>query len=335
MAGLNGGLRAKGVNQLTFALNRTIAMKLATFLLSLIALISLANAAAAQVNISFQNNTSEPAQLVWLNGNNQTVYATVQPGQTHRLQSFAGHQWKFAGQLSGTFATVSHEGQVVSLGAAQPAPIVPQYAPAYNGNQPSPIILQYAPRPQVQAPVGYLPVSQPQSTASVNDGVVNYARSMVGQKVGNGQCTELAIAALRSVNAEVKMDYTWGQEVRVDEVQPGDVMQLQSPSFEYSDGRKFWSDGPHTAVVVGVKGSEIEVLEQNVAGSPVQAGQYDARYLKAGTMKFYRPVKLGQANLAGGFQHNQAQPIGPQPRNFSNNGWQLVLPQIRQVGSGW
>jgi hypothetical protein len=180
-----------------------------------------------------------------------------------------------------------------------------------------------------QQPVA--PQIQQQNASSVNQGVLQYAQSVVGRKIGNGQCTELAIAALQAAGARPNSGYTWGTQLRsVNELQPGDVVQLHDARFEYANGSWSASTGPHTAIVTSVQGSVIQVLEQNISSSPVQAGQYDVTYMTAGRIEFYRPVAGAnqQAGFGGrGFPETQAG-NGFQPRKLQGKTWQNALPEL-------
>jgi hypothetical protein len=132
----------------------------------------------------------------------------------------------------------------------------------------------------------------------INRAVVDYARSVVGQHVGNGQCTELAIAALQVAGAQANHGYVWGRRLSgYRDLQPGDIIQMQKATFRYANGRTSWSDGPHTAIVTGVEGTMIRVLEQNISGGPVQTGQYDLSYMTGGTMAYYVPIAGGNRDV--------------------------------------
>lgn len=302
-------------------------MKVAFF--SVLALAVMASVASAQVNIHFTNPTSEPAQVEWINGGSATYYMTVPPGETRSLQSYVGHQWRFSNSQAVTGRGVTGENQVITLAAAPvaaPAPRPAPAAPMLPEAAPEVQLPQFQPtRPQTQMPSQ----SQP---ASANQGMVNFARSVVGQRIGNGQCTELAIAALRSAGAQPNQGYVWGAGLRsVDQLQPGDIVQLYAARFDYPNGS--WAAFPsqHTAVVTGVEGSTIHVLEQNIAGSPVQEGHYDVSYLTAGRIELYRPVAANVASQRPAYTQQQPVrkiPVGwTAPRQPRVN--ELTLPQIR------
>lgn len=131
----------------------------------------------------------------------------------------------------------------------------------------------------------------------LNKAVLAEAKSALGKKVGGGQCTELAVRALRQ--AEARADFfgsgggenTWGQKVAtltvedhpVADILPGDILQMADVRLEsvrpYRRGavtgtRREWADYPHhTAVVSAVGDGAIKVLQQNVGMGVTPRGE--------------------------------------------------------------
>ena len=65
---------------------------------------------------------------------------------------------------------------------------------------------------------------------TLGDDVVAYARSKLGQKVGNGECTALAVEAIRHCDARQPdpVQGIWGDEVKLlRDLQPGDILQFE------------------------------------------------------------------------------------------------------------
>jgi hypothetical protein len=156
----------------------------------------------------------------------------------------------------------------------------------------------------------------------VNQKVLAFAESHVGQEVGQGQCTDLVEAAYAAAGAVPESqlgptgadaDYVWGTLVAtvttanrsLAGVLPGDVIQFRDVSLvhttTYPNGS--WSTTTktaehHTAIVESVSGSTISVLEQNVgdANTPDsvrysdQHGTYNLSDLQTGTMWIYQPI---------------------------------------------
>ncbi len=150
-----------------------------------------------------------------------------------------------------------------------------------------------------------------------NAKVLAYARSKVGEQVGNGQCSELAREALREAGARPKFPsspdegFAWGDPVAsLKEARPGDLVTFEKVSFR---GRRriLGEDGfprisittqifpHHVAVVaeVGPKAKWFTILHQNVGQAD---GTFDqkvqearlvlAEMRKGGSMEFFRPV---------------------------------------------
>jgi hypothetical protein len=143
----------------------------------------------------------------------------------------------------------------------------------------------------------------------VNEGVVEFARSKLGQRVGDGECTALAAEALRYAGASRSRSKpgVWGDQLEsLKGIQPGDILQFDDAVFVRRRTRK---DGAiiketlsfphHTAVVARVrKRAEkpvLVILHQN-AGVPggdnkvVSEWTIDLAEKRGGTVKAYRPV---------------------------------------------
>jgi hypothetical protein len=148
--------------------------------------------------------------------------------------------------------------------------------------------------------------------APVGDQIVQFARSKLGQKVGNGECTTLAAQALRHCGARRPDTFQgiWGDEIEsLRDVRPGDVLQFENAVFVNQVNRE---DGAvltltasyphHTAIVERVRkrGPKpvLLIIHQNagVAGGDddeqkiVKEWTLDFAKKRRGTVKAYRPV---------------------------------------------
>jgi hypothetical protein len=139
----------------------------------------------------------------------------------------------------------------------------------------------------------------------LNDKVVEYAKSMIGEQVGDGECSTLAAFALRHAGCRPKSQRNgvWGVEIEsAREIRAGDIVQFEKASFvtsHFRDDGAFITetlDFPHhTAVIVRVRKRgrkpTFVILHQNVGGSRiVQEGTIDLGSLRRGSVKYYRPT---------------------------------------------
>ena len=128
----------------------------------------------------------------------------------------------------------------------------------------------------------------------LNAAVLTYAAAQVGHSVGDGECTALAIAALRSAGARRNHGYSWGQKLDPGEpVRPGDVMQFESCVFAGHDARHWWrvtlGSPHHTAIVKAVlPGRRAQLYTQNPG--PVVALTVNFAELQSGTYVTFRPA---------------------------------------------
>jgi hypothetical protein len=173
---------------------------------------------------------------------------------------------------------------------------------------------------------------EPTPLPVLNEKVVAYARNQLGTCVGDGSCTSLAIAALKSAGAryypmaEPGGEFTWGEPVEsFKDALPGDILQFRNAVFR---GRKNLPGGRwitwhheyphHTAIVSGVseRGKAVAILHQNVTGQGkdakealnVQEATIRVDSLqKGGSVRIFRPVAARTP-----YQRRQAEP-SPEP----------------------
>ena len=140
---------------------------------------------------------------------------------------------------------------------------------------------------------------------SINDQVLAFARSKLGETVGDGQCSSLAAEALRQAGAKVRRGEhgSWGEELKsLLEAKPGDILQFDDAYFAHTgvdtDGRvmkRMMLFPHHTAIVARVRkrGTKptLVVVHQNVGETKVvQEWTLNIADKKRGTIKLYRPV---------------------------------------------
>jgi CHAP domain-containing protein len=161
------------------------------------------------------------------------------------------------------------------------------------------------------------------SAAGIADRILGFARRQRGNRVGKGECFDLADSALSTAGAKSASDYgtvtrdadyVWGSSVSLTDLQPGDVVQMRDYRFDRevevnnpdgsgSSDKDFGERPHHTAIVESVDGNgAVTVLEQNAPkGSAVRrsqlfftdsdttAGNRKTKIKVQGTFWFYRP----------------------------------------------
>jgi len=175
-----------------------------------------------------------------------------------------------------------------------------------------------APAAAVVSPVTPAPRTvTPHPLTSVGSPMVAYLEAHLGQRVGGGECAQLAVEALRASGARfawltsTTLDYAWGAGLTTivgtanggvyrtaAEFQPGDVIQFTNARFR--DGTVAVH---HTAIVAAVDsaGHVTAVYQQNANGvRAVTKNALDLSQLVGGYVKVYRP--LARTPLAGRFQ---------------------------------
>lgn len=149
---------------------------------------------------------------------------------------------------------------------------------------------------------------------ALNQSILDFSRAQRGKTVGDGQCTSLAIAALRQAKAKVfpfaeSGDFVWGRPVETfAEALPGDVLQFRDATFQGTipspgGGRMTYQQNypHHTAIVAAVRegGKVVDVLHQNVSDfglkeseiQTVREGTIRPSWLKkGGSVWIYRPI---------------------------------------------
>jgi hypothetical protein len=128
----------------------------------------------------------------------------------------------------------------------------------------------------------------PQNADEMAAEIVDYARSRMGNEVGDGECYDLADRALHSVGARsapdygeitADADYVWGEQVPLSQARPGDIVQFHNfnivttivATTRLPDGRTYttqtWEQDQrehHTSILEENLGNSFSLLEQNV-----------------------------------------------------------------------
>lgn len=157
----------------------------------------------------------------------------------------------------------------------------------------------------------------PPKAGEYNAKVAEYAKSKLGEKVGNGDCSTLIQEALREAGAKVLLEpaadgeYLWGEPLKsYKEAKPGDIVQFENVVF--SGKRRgvgdngapaiffFTNSYPHHSAIVtkvGPGAKTITIHHQNAAGpdgKPLKIVQESvltmSQMRKGGSFKIYRPI---------------------------------------------
>ena len=163
--------------------------------------------------------------------------------------------------------------------------------------------------PLVAQPETVVPaVGSADGAKTVAQKVLEFARSKIDSQVGDGECSDLAIEALKSAGGKIPFrtstaqELIWGTLVKDPKSgQPGDLIQFRNAKFEVVHQRKTASaiytqrvatiSPDHTAVISGNLGNgKLSLLDQNVNGrKTVKERELDLTTQIGGSIKVYRP----------------------------------------------
>lgn len=142
----------------------------------------------------------------------------------------------------------------------------------------------------------------------LNARIVAFCEKNIGKQVGNGQCTALAEGAIAANGGRhhdsfrpgpARDDYVWGalsgligpDNLKIDKVLPGDIIQMRSVRFEIGGGGWYEAEH-HTAVVKSIRDGDLIVYEQNMPGRiGVIETTLHLADMTRGWMRVYRPIR--------------------------------------------
>ena len=165
-------------------------------------------------------------------------------------------------------------------------------APASKGGKNSPAgTAQPAPKAgNVEPNAAKQAVDKNPDIGRLNKKVVEFCVSNLGKKVGNGECWTLANEALIYAKAKPAVWYTFGREIALDAVIPGDILQFEAVRFDYGNSYAIMGAPNHTAVVYSVQGKDIFILQQNFGKRIVTTYKINFDTMTRGKAWAYRPV---------------------------------------------
>jgi hypothetical protein len=133
----------------------------------------------------------------------------------------------------------------------------------------------------------------------LNQKVIDYVETTIGDQVNRGECWDLAYEALERHNAVWDKQYKYGKlyNPKKETVYPGDFIQFKDVEVQYRKGNTIFTEtmAHHTAVVFRVidqKNKVFELAHQNTnfSGRKVGLSELDLRNITRGKLMFYRPV---------------------------------------------
>jgi hypothetical protein len=136
----------------------------------------------------------------------------------------------------------------------------------------------------------------PDDIPPLNAKVVEYVNTVIGKKVGRGECWDLAAQALDYAKAKWQAPYLFGKPLnhKKERLFPGDIIQITNVVMESKTETSItrWKMALHTVLVYKVNSThEIVIAEQNVDGvRKVMTNTWNLNDIKSGKMDFYRPV---------------------------------------------
>ncbi len=132
----------------------------------------------------------------------------------------------------------------------------------------------------------------------VNQAVAAFVRAHAGERVGRGECWDLAAEALDAAGAEWDGAYGYGTAINPmkDCVYPGDIIHFTNTTFRHYENGATRVDrmDNHTAVIMEVRERGVFSLgHQNTqaTGRKVGFSEIDLRHIVGGKYVVYRPVR--------------------------------------------
>ena len=146
--------------------------------------------------------------------------------------------------------------------------------------------------------------SQSKDIPAINQDIVKYIRTVIGEQVGRGECWDLADAALTVSHAKFdkssqKTLYIFGDEYNPKKVTvlPGDILQMENVIVKYQNDNMVLTEnyGHHTAIVYEVVDDKnLKIAHQNTSFSGRTVGISILRLndVQKGKIRYYRPIPL-------------------------------------------
>ena len=135
------------------------------------------------------------------------------------------------------------------------------------------------------------------NTPELNQKIIRYVKSKIGQKVDRGECWDLAAKSLDLIDAKWDGMYKYGREVfyLTDCIFPGDIIQFEGVKIKYQKGEGTYTEimQHHTAIIYEVYGTgDFRIAHQNTgfSGRKVGLSSLNLRNIIKGRFMIYRPI---------------------------------------------
>ena len=136
------------------------------------------------------------------------------------------------------------------------------------------------------------------SIPQLNQQIVSFVSAHLKQKVGRGECWDLAAQPLNESGAIWDKEYRYGKVVdyRRDSIYPGDIIQFEGVEIKKVIGNMTIMSNleHHTAVIYEVQGKgQYIIAHQNTSdfGRKVGLSELDLSNILRGSFTIYRPYK--------------------------------------------
>ena len=168
------------------------------------------------------------------------------------------------------------------------------------------------------------------TTKQIQHKVVTFAKKKIGQKVGGGECYDLANEALTNAGGKTASDYgkitltsnyVWGDLVSTFAAQPGDILQFLNYKFKIIT----------TTVVKVTHGKETVVEYGGSSTKTLSRPHHTAVVTKAGTKK----LEILEQNVVRGTTGVKEKKVGPQTIQYTNEFTKKTTTKQVIVNSAW
>lgn len=127
------------------------------------------------------------------------------------------------------------------------------------------------------------------AATEVGQRILQFAISNLGKQVGNGECWTLAADAMKAAGAQPPNGYTFGDEIPLRSIRPGDILQFTTARFDEPGYYAIMGTPNHTAVVYSIAGDRVFMLHQNFNGKrTVSTFDFSLSSLTSGRLQAYR-----------------------------------------------